>query len=918
MTVLATPYLFAKSDDPNVYIEVINETMRDYSLQEGMGSYLAQSIGESGQATFTFRATKFTESGYELINEYVVTVYNTDAPILTDLWTDNATMKTKFSPIVRNYDVEIGKDTEAFTVHTKNTYENAQVSMSIDGGAYVDGDVRTFDKLPLDTKNFTVTVKITVDEKDGIYVLNVTRLDKLIPEAFLENIELEDETAAGDGLYEMTPAFEEKDAEYSAKVNYTDNTITLTVTAKDPANDKLAVTTSDGKVTTVTSGTATEITLPSSFLDSEHSTETVTVTVENKDGKIGKYELKITRDDRANGDARLASLTTDKFDLSKVFNPEIFSYVVNISPYDEDITVTAEAKNPTDSIVFTHKGKNSAESIGSASEKFELDAGEAVDYVFVTVAETPYTYVIKIVRENTAYLSNIIVTDTVDGDGYEELNPKFDASVISYDVLVDPLATEIEFTIKTTEYNPILNMSIEGTQVASKSASELTHMFDLALNQKSFTIDFEIVSQVSSTVTNGGKYRVTVTRDTAETVPELQTYITGRVHSVAQGDDTAEIRMYDSSNNLVAVDAAGNTVYQVGLNGNFEISLPDADTYHIVISRTGYLDYEITNIVSTETFVKAKYDFGMIRITPGNVTDYDVSDGIIDYVDVNLVNVFLYNIIMNDYTGQIIKDSITTTEDGTEDETKDTDKKDDSSDNPEPPDNGATDNPSTPSTPDSGTTDNPSTPSTPDSGTTDNPSTPSTPDSGTTDNPETPSETPDTPSTPSDGTNSGDSKDDSTTTDTPNKGETGDNTSSDTETGDKSDNTETPSDGNTSSDNTSNGDTSSDSKSDSKSDSAKSSESSYSVSTAVAGVSAYTEIQYGDGTNTAGAYYEANGKKIISWINFEGGRVERADCDFDGDGSITTKDLLYAGMYFGKKTPVLDNQGPDKVKIKAY
>ena len=670
--------------------------------------------------------------------------------------------------------------------------------------------------------------------------------------------------------------------------------------------------------------------MPSSFLDSEHSTETVTVTVENKDGKIGKYELKITRDDRANGDARLASLTTDKFDLSKVFNPEIFSYVVNISPYDEDITVTAEAKNPTDSIVFTHKGKNSAESIGSASEKFELDAGEAVDYVFVTVAETPYTYVIKIVRENTAYLSNIIVTDTVDGDGYEELNPKFDASVISYDVLVDPLATEIEFTIKTTEYNPILNMSIEGTQVASKSASELTHMFDLALNQKSFTIDFEIVSQVSSTVTNGGKYRVTVTRDTAETVPELQTYITGRVHSVAQGDDTAEIRMYDSSNNLVAVDAAGNTVYQVGLNGNFEISLPDADTYRIVISRTGYLDYEITNIVSTETFVKAKYDFGMIRITPGNVTDYDVSDGVIDYVDINLVNVFLYNIIMDDYTGQIIKDSITTTEDETKDETKDTDKKDDSSDNPEPPDNGATDNPSTPSTPDSGTTDNPSTPSTP--------------DSGTTDNPETPSETPDTPSTPSDGTNSGDSKDDSTTTDTPNKGETGDNTSSDTETGDKSDNTETPSDGNTSSDNTSNGDTSSDSKSDSttdsatsdsksdsttdsvtsdsksdsKSDSDKSSESSYSVSTAVAGVSAHTEIQYGDGTNTAGAYYEANGKKIISWINFEGGRVERADCDFDGDGSITTKDLLYAGMYFGKKTPVLDNQGPDKVKIKAY
>ena len=88
----------------------------------------------------------------------------------------------------------------------------------------------------------------------------------------------------------------------------------------------------------------------------------------------------------------------------------------------------------------------------------------------------------------------------------------------------------------------------------------------------------------------------------------------------------------------------------------------------------------------------------------------------------------------------------------------------------------------------------------------------------------------------------------------------------------------------------------SDSKSDSKSDSAKSSESSYSVSTAVAGVSAYTEIQYGDGTNTAGAYYEANGKKIISWINFEGGRVERADSQqktFCMQVCISERRLLY-------------------------
>lgn len=53
--------------------------------------------------------------------------------------------------------------------------------------------------------------------------------------------------------------------------------------------------------------------------------------------------------------------------------------------------------------------------------------------------------------------------------------------------------------------------------------------------------------------------------------------------------------------------------------------------------------------------------------------------------------------------------------------------------------------------------------------------------------------------------------------------------------------------------------------------------------------------------------------------NFEGNKVERTTCDFDKDGVITTKDLLYAGMNYEYQTTVFDNlTDENKVKLQAY
>ena len=92
----------------------------------------------------------------------------------------------------------------------------------------------------------------------------------------------------------------------------------------------------------------------------------------------------------------------------------------------------------------------------------------------------------------------------------------------------------------------------------------------------------------------------------------------------------------------------------------------------------------------------------------------------------------------------------------------------------------------------------------------------------------------------------------------------------------------------------------------------------------VAAANSSSWITFGDVTadhpDGAGAYsVNTKGGKIVQWIEFEGGRVYREECDFDCDGAITTKDLLYAGMYYNYSTIEFDNlTNNKKVKISAY
>ena len=568
-----TPHLFATSDDEAVYIEVYNEELDDYAIIDSLAAYIAETIGEENVATFTFRATKFAESGYELVNDYKVTVYNSDSPVLMKLWTEGTgvEMKETFDPTVKNYNVVIGKDVESMTVLTQHSYENATVSMQLDDGAFVagtetDGTIsREFTKLSLDKTEFKITVKLTVTRpngsiEDGLYVLNVTRSDENVNQVYLADIELADETDAEDGLYEMTPEFAKTTQKYDAKINYVDNTITLTVTAENIETDKLTAKLSDGTIVDLSSGVAKEIKLPVSFFKTDNATEVVSIIVTRTVDSLvkkGTYELTITRDDREEGTSRLASLTTDKVDMTGDFNPEIFNYTINISPYEEELKVTAVAQIPTDSIVFTYNGVDSAVNVGTNEDNFELAVADKESYIFVRVYDdadpetTKQTYVIKVVRANNAFISKIEVIDTVEGDGYEELDPKFNANTSEYEVIIDPLDTDIEFSISTTAVNPTLTMYLDGVEITSSTSDGTSITFstakefeNLPLNQKEFKFEFKVESQVSDTVKKAGTYLVWVRRD-ADGDAKLQTWVTGKVVSVAQNDHSATMTMYD-------------------------------------------------------------------------------------------------------------------------------------------------------------------------------------------------------------------------------------------------------------------------------------------------------------------------------------------------------------------------------------
>lgn len=643
-------YLLAKAEEENVITELYNEDCELYAIVDNLPSFIEQAINsETGFSTFVFRLTEITAAGYENIAEYELTVYNTADPIATEIWVQNAAMEPEYNPTVREYDVKIGTDATSFTVNASINYPTGSIAMSIDGDTPVTGTQRTFNNLSLDQNTFTVVVTINDGRgSTGTYTLNVTRTDEPILEINLKDLKLVDEAEDDENLYVLKPEFDAETGRYTATIDYTDRTIQLIAETMNESDNVVAWTAGSSEIK-LTRGTPSEqIMLPESFMtEGAGATATVYVKVTDAKGKTGTYTITIVRGERSGDEnsARLENLVlTDKDGKAVgaiVFDPETMTYSVNAPRTLENLNVTATAKSPADDVRVIYNGNRTSENVNGKAAEVTLADGEKESYIFVKVSggglgET--TYEVKLRRTNTAYLSDLKVTDTNPTDKYEVLDPeKFSFVTDYYEVIVDAIDEDIEFEIATTVTNATLSISMDGDTPVAAAGNTLKHTFKLALDKKEFIFTMTVIHEPDADNPDDyrrvGEYRVRVVRDTPNSVAEMQTFIKGRVRTYSN-DSSAVITLFNADGEQVAVNADGLTeITADAKTGEFEIQPQTEGTYTLVIHRDGYLDYKIINIVVSETFVKVKYDFGELRLTAGNLTDEGDSEGVIDKAD---------------------------------------------------------------------------------------------------------------------------------------------------------------------------------------------------------------------------------------------------------------------------------------------
>ncbi len=649
-------WLFAETANTDAVIEMFDPDCNDYAIVT-LPTYIAETVPSTLAGDYRFRVTEFSADGYENVNDYLLHVYQTDDPIISDIRVSNAMMTTPFSPPVRSYDVKISETAEEFSVTAEVSYEaNTVLTMTLtytDSAStphtmqYTSTDktfTQEFQNLPTDVTNFTVTVELEVDgiATDGSYTLNVVRSDEAILEAFLSSL-----TAADlDGnAYDVTPTFDRLTAKYETKINYTDNSFLLNVAAEE-ADSTITVKVGDsGTPFAVTGGVDTRIDLPAEFLLADDATETVYITVTAADGKTGTYELKVGRGERPAGDSRLVGLTTTPAytENGGNFLPETFDYTINLSPLDDEVTILATA-NSGYTVTITYLSETTADVNGTATT-FPIDTTTRHHVFFVTVeggGKAPCTYVITASRVNSLTLADLSVVDTNTEDAYEILTPAFDPDTVEYDVLIDPLDDDLTFNMAAAAVDGdsgyTFTIYIDGDKVYERTVTDVDtatsryladYTAELVLAKPEYEVNIYITDAADPTKV--GYYTVKVKRDTTATADDakVQTHLVGKVNVL----DTNNNSGFTSLTLTKHGGEGGDTTYPVQTlpaSGEFDISLTDEGIYSLLITRPGYLSYEITNIVVTETLIEAQYNFGDITLFAGDVDE----DGDIDNDDV--------------------------------------------------------------------------------------------------------------------------------------------------------------------------------------------------------------------------------------------------------------------------------------------
>ncbi|MCE5222199.1 MAG: cadherin-like beta sandwich domain-containing protein [Clostridium sp.] len=303
--------------------------------------------------------------------QYNLIITKKGQPLLQSLVPSAGTLTPAFDTNSFDYTLNV-PTTQTTIAFTPTSVDN---SSTIKVGKNVVKSGKKSSEITLSEGTNKIPVVVTTKEGEtSTYMVNVVRAEKF-RSANLSGLTLSSGT--------LNPAFNKEIYEYTAIVDNTVSSITVTAKAEDSA---ATIKINDKKIP---SGAA------SGYINLNEGGNLVSVTVTDTNGNTNTYTINVTRKYSKNN-VNLSSLSITDGTISPKFDPETYLYSVKIARNIEKVRVTFASQNDKAKIKINGKEYTT----GQQSDYINLDIGANLVIVEVTAEDgkTTTTYKLSMIR----------------------------------------------------------------------------------------------------------------------------------------------------------------------------------------------------------------------------------------------------------------------------------------------------------------------------------------------------------------------------------------------------------------------------------------------------------------------------------------------------------------------------------------
>ncbi len=374
-----------------------------------------------------------------------------------------------------------------------------------------------------------------------------------IPEANLSVLTV----SGGSNEVALTPAFASDITSYTASVDNSVSSVTMTPTVNAP-NAEVTV---DGSA--VTSGAAS----PAISLTAGVA-RAIDIVVTAQDGTARTYTVTVTRalakaPPVVSSDATLKDLTlsggTNGVTITPAFASDTTAYTAGVGSSVGSVTVTPRVNDLNAAVTVD----GSAVTSGTASPAISLTAGvaKAIDIVVTAQDGTANTYTVTVTRALAeALVLPLVSTDATlkdltlsGGTNGVTITPAFASDTTAYTASVNDSVGSV--TVTPTVSDPNASVTVDGSTVASGAASSA-----IALTEGTpRAIDIVVTAQDGTANT----YTVTVTRARAKTLPVVSSDSSLKALTVSDGTNGVTITPAFALYTAAYTASVGNSVGSV-------------------------------------------------------------------------------------------------------------------------------------------------------------------------------------------------------------------------------------------------------------------------------------------------------------------------------------------------------------------